>query len=88
MSLVFRWIEQLQAEASFSEIPDHSLSIYLALAASEAFYLAEGRYPGTTKEDQDGELDVARLEALTGEELEKVDGGMVSDDLTNVVKEV
>jgi len=31
---------------------------------------------------------VARLEELAGKELEKVDGGMVTEDMTKVVKEV
>ncbi len=86
--LSLRPADQIQAEASFSEIPDHSLSIYLALAAAEAFFLAEGRHPGTAPQDDDGQLDVARLEHLAGKELEKVDGGMVTDDLVKIVKEV
>jgi hypothetical protein len=88
MGCIPRGADQIQLEASFSEIPDHSLSIYLALAAADAFFVAEGRYPGTAPEDEDGELDVERLAQLAGKELEKVDGGMVTEDLTKIVKEV
>lgn len=81
-------VDQIQAEAAFSEIPDHSLSIYLALAASDAFFEKEGRYPGTASEDADGTLDMEALEALAGEELAKVEGGMVSEESGKVVREV
>lgn len=69
-------------------MPDHALSIYLALQASEAFFLAHSRYPGTAPEDKSGEQDIAALEALAGKELDKVEGGPVSDDLRKVVAEV
>lgn len=81
-------IDALIAAASYSEIPDDSLGIYLGFQSSEIFYEQFGRYPGTDEDDLDGTKDHAALELIGRQVWKSLDGGEVSEDFINVLHEI
>lgn len=80
--------DALIAAASYSEIPDDSLGIYLGFQSSEIFYEQFGRYPGTDEDDLDGTKDHAALELIGRQVWKSLDGGEVSEDFINVLHEM
>jgi hypothetical protein len=87
-SLLKQLSDSIRAAAGFSEIVDDSLSVYFGLQASERFFVKEGRYPGTAETDIKGDADLAALEDIAGEILKGVEGGEVTEELSNVLGEM
>ena len=80
--------ESLRTAASYSEIPDDALSVYIAFRAAEIFFTEAGRYPGTESSDLMGEADIPAMLLLAARVLATLEGGEVDEELTNVIHEV
>lgn len=80
--------ESIKQSASYAEIPDETLSIYLTFLATEKFFLLHEHFPGTTVEDVDGTKDVEEMKRIVEETLKTLEGGEIEEELINVIKEV
>ncbi|KAM0750517.1 NEDD8-activating enzyme E1 regulatory subunit [Meredithblackwellia eburnea MCA 4105] len=84
-SLLKGQIESLAEQASWDEIPNDALYIYLGFRASEAFFVKFGRYPGAIDTYAQDHLE---LSAIAGSDLAALNGGVVTEELSNVLLEI
>lgn len=77
----------MQEAASYSEVLDESLDIYLAFLVAERFQVAHGRYPGTLP-TEDGTMDLPAVIIFAGALLAELEGGAISEQFQNVLAEL
>lgn len=80
--------ESITEAASYNEVPDDGLSVYLGFEASEIFFRQHGRFPGSLDGDASLRTDYDEMRRIGGEILIGLEGGEVSEELENVLKEM
>lgn len=89
-SLLKGKIDELLQESNWSNPPDQSLSIYLALLSSSRFFTLNDRYPGSLsveQGDQDGTKDLQEMYRISKELLKELDykQGEESEELPETI---